>query len=161
PVVGTVESNRRWIAENMALAPAPEVEGGWESMFDEADASVSNENPLGGDVGGLSMLDDPAGGAEAGAMLSVDEDAAMEIDPGALEAVALDSADLGDESLDLGSVADLPDASLDGGFELDVLSDPMDAAMEPGLDSPPASQETSDLELPPMPEFNPDQREAG
>ncbi len=42
PLVGTVESNRRWVAEHMTPeVEAPvENEGGWGSMFDEADASV-------------------------------------------------------------------------------------------------------------------------
>ncbi len=42
PLVGTVESNRRWVSEHMApeVEAPPEREGGWGSMFDEADASV-------------------------------------------------------------------------------------------------------------------------
>ncbi|WP_145193948.1 hypothetical protein [Planctomycetes bacterium Poly30] len=141
PVVGTVESNRRWISEHMAVAPPPAREGGWESMFDEADASVAGES--GGPADALSMLDDPmlGGGSLDDAILPLDDDS-LEID---------------DTALDLGAIETLPvDDDLDSGFELDVLDDPEDLSAAGG-GSPRAG---SPSVLPPMPEFNPDQREA-
>jgi len=44
PVVGTVESNRRWLEDHGAAAAGPAGKagdgGGWSMMFDEADAAV-------------------------------------------------------------------------------------------------------------------------
>ena len=54
PVVGSVESNRRWVSDNLEVAAAPEREGGWGSIFDEADAEV------------LAGLEEPAGSPHAG-----------------------------------------------------------------------------------------------
>lgn len=153
PVVGTVESNRRWISEHMAVAPPPATEGGWESMFDEADASVAGESGGGGGaLDALSMLDDPVQGSELGS----------ETDPelGALDEAILpleaDSLEI-DDDLDLGAIEALPSADLGDGFELDVLDEPQ---MDLGATEPQSSPEDGPSVLPPMPEFNPDQREA-
>ncbi len=40
PLVGSVESNRRWVSDNLEVRVVPEREGGWGSIFDEADAEV-------------------------------------------------------------------------------------------------------------------------
>ena len=40
PLVGSVESNRRWVSEHLEARVVPEREGGWGSIFDEADAEV-------------------------------------------------------------------------------------------------------------------------
>jgi hypothetical protein len=41
PVVGTVNSNNRWLAENLAADAAPEKPGtSWSNLFDEGDAAV-------------------------------------------------------------------------------------------------------------------------
>ena len=128
PLVGTVESNRRWISEHMTLAPPPEVEGGWESMFDAADAQVAS---------GLDGAPDEGPAALDGA---VEEDALSPLDENALDVSALDVS-----SLDLGAIESLPADDLD----LDVVPDSN------------AADEDDSGALPPMPEFNPDQREAG
>lgn len=51
PVVGTVTSNRRWLAENLAASSkSPEQlaeDAAWSALFDEADAAVLQD--LGGD----------------------------------------------------------------------------------------------------------------
>ena len=62
PMVGTVESNRRWIAEFMVPAPAPVAQGSWESMFDAADAEVAAARL----EEGASTLDPVDPGAAAG-----------------------------------------------------------------------------------------------
>lgn len=129
PLVGTVESNRRWINDNMTLAPTPEVEGGWESMFDEADAKVASGTE-GSAIEGLGVLDDPILSAES------DEDPIP----------ALDVSGLDVSSLDLGAIEALP------ADDLDIVED-HSAATDSSLDD--------GLPLPPMPEFNPDQRNAG
>lgn len=124
PLVGTVESNRRWINEHMTEAePAPEREGGWGSMFDEADAEVQAN--LGGEedeivaadgdaLSGLDLLDDP-----------------------------------GDDSLELDESLDLDLGSIEALSPDDLETEPLGELDDDGL-SP----------LPPMPDFNPDQREA-
>jgi len=50
PVVGTVNSNRRWLEANLAPeAPLPDMSGGtevgtdWGSLFDDADADIQSE----------------------------------------------------------------------------------------------------------------------
>jgi hypothetical protein len=43
PVVGTVNSNNRWLAENLAVAletPADDGGAGWSNVFDEGEAAV-------------------------------------------------------------------------------------------------------------------------
>jgi hypothetical protein len=40
PLVSSVESNRRWVSDNLEARVVPEREGGWGSIFDEADAEV-------------------------------------------------------------------------------------------------------------------------
>lgn len=43
PVVGTVNSNNRWLAENLAVAletPADDGGSGWSNVFDEGEAAV-------------------------------------------------------------------------------------------------------------------------
>ena len=104
----------------MAAAEAPEAdpvenEGGWESMFDAADAEVAAARVDGGS--------DPA----ASGSLAPNRAEAAETDPVTLE----QSLDL--DALDLGSIEALPADDL----------------------------ETEPMELPPMPEFGQDQREAG
>ena len=144
PVVGTVESNRRWISEHMASAPPPMMEGGWESMFDAADATLAPTDGVAGETDALSMLDDPG---EAGLTTDL-SDALLPVEDGVL--------DIEEDGLDLGSLEALPADDLEGGFELDVLDDPSATSADPVN---PAPSESSEI-LPPMPEFNPDQREA-
>ncbi|MEL6429513.1 MAG: hypothetical protein AAFZ87_00400 [Planctomycetota bacterium] len=139
PLVGTVESNRRWIADKMAAAagPSPDVEGGWESMFDAADAEVAESSTGAGDAG-LSVLDDPLFGAEA-------EDALAPAD-GSLDLTGDEALELPiTDELDLGAIEALPADDLE--------IDPITETSANGAGGLP--------ELPPMPEFNPDQREAG
>ncbi len=143
PVVGTVESNRRWISEHMASAPPPTMEGGWESMFDAADASVAPSDDAAISTDALSMLDDPLM-ADAGDDLS---DALLPLEDGVLDIEA--------DGLDLGAVEALPSDDLDAGYDLGVLDDTSVAPA--GTDS---VAEGPTEALPPMPEFNPDQREA-
>lgn len=137
PLVGTVESNRRWINDNMTLAPPPEVEGGWESMFDEADAKVSS-GIEGGGTEGLGVLDDPI------AQIETDEDPISALDVGSLDVGGLDVS-----SLDLGAIESLPADDLD----IDLVED--------SSEDHPGERSGDDFTLPPMPEFNPDQRNAG
>ncbi len=150
PVVGTVESNRRWIAEHMAVAAPPAMEGGWESMFDEADASIEGGPAAPAAAGdALSMLNDPLlGGTDIGDATLDDGGLDVAILPLDDDADAVESAD---DSLDLGAIGSLPTGDLDGAFDLDVLDDPQPGLEDDGADTGP---------LPPMPEFNPDQREA-
>ncbi|MFT6107550.1 MAG: hypothetical protein ACJA2W_000457 [Planctomycetota bacterium] len=140
PVVGTVESNRRWITENMAeVPPAAAGEGGWESMFDEADASLEDSPGADADSSeALSLLDDPL--LEEGDTL---EESILPMDDGSLE--------IEHEGLDLGAIESLPMDEIESAFELDALDDRQPDAGESGGGPSP---------LPPMPKFNPDQREA-
>ena len=126
PVVGTVESNRRWIAEFMTPTASPEVEGGWESMFDAADAEVEAAQVEDGADAADSLSFAPAGDETTEPELVTDEN----------------SFDLGD--LDLGPIEALPSD--------DVETDPIRSADDGG--------EAEPLELPPMPEFGQDRRDA-
>ena len=139
PLVGTVESNRRWIGDNLSAGPAPDLEGGWESMFDAADAEVNTggENAV---AEGLGVLDDPL----------VEGDANASIDTNLLEGTALD---LEEDALDLESLEALPADDL----EIEGLEPEETPPSSSGTNGSPGAGEA----LPPMPEFNPDQREAG
>ena len=142
PVVGTVESNRRWISEHMATAPPPSMEGGWESMFDQADASVLPSDEASGDADALSMLDDPLVPEAA-------DDLTNELLP-----VVDDVLDIEADGLDFGTVEALS-TDLEAGYDLGVLDDEA-----PAPSSPAAPTDDAPEVMPPMPEFNPDQREA-
>ncbi|MEM6671252.1 MAG: hypothetical protein AAF726_00330 [Planctomycetota bacterium] len=84
PLVGTVESNRRWVNDHlMATEPEPERAGGWGSLFDEADAEVqAGLTPDGVEDAdaGLGILDDPTLDAP---LEAVEE--SLDVDLGALE----------------------------------------------------------------------------
>lgn len=126
PVVGTVESNRRWIAEFMTPAVSPDVEGDWESMFDAADAEVAAAHVDDGANAADARSFAPAGSETTEPELVTDEN----------------SFDLGD--LDLGPIEALPSD--------DVETDPIRSTDD--------GEEAEPLELPPMPEFGHDRREA-
>ena len=126
PMVGTVESNRRWIDEFMATATGPKVEDGWESMFDAADAEVAAAHE-GGGTSVPSM--EPLGPALAEALEE------------GLAAVEND-LDLGD--LDLSLIEALSTEEL----ETDLIRSADDG------------EEAEPMELPPMPDFGQDCREA-
>lgn len=134
PMVGTVESNRRWINEHMSTGPAPDLAGGWESMFDAADAEVT------ADVSdGLGVLDEPEGPILVAPAVEEAEEEDLALDAG---------LDLG--SLDLGAIEALPADDLD----IDVVDDEAASGR-------PADGGTGGLDLPPMPNFDPGQRDAG
>ena len=156
PVVGTVETNRRWIGEFMALAPAPEVDGGWESMFDEADAGLG---VAGEATSGLGLLNDPMDAESAPAIPALEPTAAAEVTEMAPDSLLSDiPLDIGDEGMELGEIEAMPADDLMT-EPLSILEDPLAALGET------ASEETVDqgnLEaLPPMPQFDPEQRDAG
>lgn len=128
PMVGTVESNRRWISEHMSVGAGPELEGGWESMFDAADAEVN-----------AGQADGAAPAAEDLLTPVLDEST----DDENVEIAVDDALDLG--SLDLGTIEAMPSDDL----EVDPIQ------------SVDANESAGPSELPPMPEFGQDQREAG
>lgn len=66
PVVGTVNSNNRWLAEHLAVDAAPEAgEGaGWSKLFDESDAAVLLDL---NDVPGSDPSQGEAGGPQSAA----------------------------------------------------------------------------------------------
>lgn len=131
PLVGTVESNRRWCNDHLAAAPAPDVEGGWESMFDAADAQVNaGDGEEGGMAEGLGLLDDPAAALPTEAEATEDIEG-IEIEGG----LDLDAGDL-----DLGAIEPLEENEVDHG------------------DEPKPAMPSDGSALPPMPEFNPDQQ---
>ena len=123
PVVGTVETNRRWLDENGAERPKSSGSSGgdgWSMMFDEADAAVQ-----------LS-LDDVDGGADLG----LDE-----ADLAGLE--EMEFTDGGDDDDGPPSLVDLDPDSLQG----------LDTDSDVALDLDAAGGGGGSIELPPMPEF--------
>ncbi|MEZ6017138.1 MAG: hypothetical protein R3F49_18620 [Planctomycetota bacterium] len=167
PVVGTVETNRRWILENLgAASKAADVEGGWINLFDQADAEVNAS--LGGfedeseaSDGGLAASESASfalpeldsQGADAVDLASVDD---LPVDDGSFDLAATVAPVPDEESLDLGILDDLGDLpGIEPGDEHDLDMD------EP---APKRSQTSTGavggLDLPPMPEFGAD-RQAG
>lgn len=132
PLVGTVETNKRWITDKLSSKPAPE--GDWESIFDAGDAGVKGTS-AGDEPSGLGVLDEPD---EPAAALPAE---GIEGAADALEVLS-DPSDDDQDALDLGALEALGDADF-------VVEDDPDADADPG-------------ELPPMPDFNlGDTREAG
>ena len=141
PVVGTVETNRRWILENLGAGKAAEIEGGWGNLFDQADAEVNAS------LGGL-FSSEPAQAAEAPR-----EDFGFDLDATV--------APLGDDDkLDLDAISGLSELGNLGALDVDPLDGLLDdddehhpkpgAAPAQRTSAPPPS---GDLDLPPMPEF--------
>lgn len=141
PVVGTVETNRRWILENLGVGKAAEIEGGWGSLFDQADAEVNAS--LGGPFGEEPLA--PVAGPREEFSFDLDATAAPLPD---------------EDKLDLDSLSGLGDLGslgvLDG-----IDAEPLEALTEDEDEAPqrlaPAKPRTasvsSDLDLPPMPDF--------
>lgn len=157
PVVGTVESNKRWIEEHMAAEPAPDLAGGWGSLFDEADAAVQadlGDEQEGSPLDAIQALDtnllepvieDGEGpdSLDLDALSVVDEEAEFSLDNASMELgeiEALPADDLETEPLPAESLTD------------DLGIDPGSAGTD-GASGPSA--------LPPMPTFDEDAREAG
>jgi hypothetical protein len=150
PVVGTVETNRRWILENLGAGKAAEIEGGWGNLFDAADAAVNAA--LGGDVASPTAEESffappSAAGAPAGLSgLAMDDLPVEDLQFELPEVVAQE-----DDALDLGvlgSLGDLPGGDLD--------ASPLAVDDDDEEPSAPRRAGTSSLgafELPPMPEF--------
>lgn len=145
PIVGTVETNRRWIMEHLGRAGSAEIEGGWGNLFDQADAEVNaslGDEATGAFAEALGMPEAPSLGAAATvggeASLSIeaiDED--MQFD---LTSATLPMRE--DESIDLGNFG--------AAGVLDAL-DALDVEPEPDEEAPPATG--NGLDLPPMPDF--------
>lgn len=166
PVVGTVETNRRWILEHLGGSKQAEIEGGWGNLFDQADAAVNAS------LGSEAPSDSPANPFAFAA-------------PAALEAVMpegddlqfdLAGADVGpteDDALDLGTSPGLGVLDVLGdeaALDAEVVVDEDDGGL--GLPPPPASPSPTrtstsmkpaaggGFELPPMPNFG-GNRQAG
>lgn len=123
PVVGTVESNRRWLFDQGRVAPkvrGSSAGGDWSAMFDAADAAVQMDLD--------SIADDEADPAEA---LDVPDDVESEL--------------AGLDDLEFTDAADEDD---DGPASLVGLGDDEDEDEEE-----PAPRGRGGIELPPMPEF--------
>lgn len=136
PLVGTVESNRRWCNDHLAPAPMANSEGGWESMFDAADAEVKAV-VTGVEDDGLSIFDDPE-------ILAADDDSEI------LDDDLTGALDFTGDELDLSAIEALP---IDD-FESDDADESATGdAIESDSDDP--------FALPPMPDFESDQRQAG
>lgn len=134
PIVGSVESNRRWCSEHLSAAPAPEMEGGWESMFDAADAGLS---------------------ADPGAEAAADPLAALDDPPAALPTEAPGEED----ALDFGSALEMDSDSLDLGEIEAMPADDLETEPLEGLDDLAGPTDLGDdgsSELPPMPNFGQD-----
>lgn len=153
PVVGTVETNRRWILENFGNNKNADIEGGWSSLFDQADAAVTaslgafgeiQEGPPGAEEFALSPPG-PVGTSLDGDGVRIDElhfDLAPTRDEDQLDLGALDA--LGGDALDEApfDVEDLDATELTPSSARPKGPRPMGGAGSSG-----------DFELPPMPDF--------
>jgi hypothetical protein len=162
PVVGTVETNRRWILENFGNNKNADIEGGWSSLFDQADAAVTASLGAFGEV-----QEGPPGAGEYGFApprpvgISLDGDGArvdeLQFDLGATAAPVRD-----EDALDLGVLDALGDDPAlgrgthttdnleDGPFEV-VDLDAADRAPQNTRSKGP--KPTGTFDLPPMPDF--------
>ncbi|MCP3915401.1 MAG: hypothetical protein GY711_07585 [bacterium] len=142
PVVGTVETNRRWLKEHLgALQKHDEAGGDWSAMFDEADAAVQleidqlPEDELEFDEALDEALDEVLDEA------TIEDLTADELE----EAGSIEFEDVDDD--DLGSLEVDPPSLIDAD-ELEEVSDGFGSG-ESGSNG----DSSSNLELPPMPEF--------
>lgn len=143
PVVGTVETNRRWVTENLQVSGSSEIEGGWSNLFDQADAEV--QATIEGD-GTDEMFGAPQ-------PLTADDQAGL-VEEDEIEA-ALPSVDAAGGGLDLGILGDLDDL---GNLEAESIRDEDDdivvADSMTEMSETPRPPASGGFELPPMPEFD-------
>ncbi|MFT4538909.1 MAG: hypothetical protein ACI841_003277 [Planctomycetota bacterium] len=127
PTVGTVHTNRRWLEDNLAKAPAAalpaKVKGSgnkadWRNLFDDADAAVQSE--LGDDIP-PEELEELVGLVEAD-IADIDElEAALDLSTLEVAAASLEDYEL-DEALDtLSDAASDSSSSTDSGGSLHDL----------------------------------------
>lgn len=166
PLVGTVETNRRWILEHLGSAKTADIEGGWSNLFDQADAEVTAalDGPEAGPVS--------APGFDFGAPELAPPETTAETTSDGLDEFpanfAVDDIDFGlastaavhgdDESLDLGVLATQGDEGVleTEALDEDVADEPVDEfdVVADEEEAPPRPKASSGgFELPPMPEF--------
>ena len=146
PVVGTVETNRRWITEHFSDVESTEINGGWGNLFDQADADVqASLDDEDGDEFGMGDLGSPDN------LDALDRSSATAVN----DEETLDLAALGDS---LGDLDNLEIEAIDAeDFEIDTIDEADAAAAESQAAD---DQGTGGAALPPMPEFGGD-RQAG
>lgn len=137
PVVGTVETNRRWVTENLAVAGSSEIEGGWSNLFDEADAQVQ------------ATIDD------ADEVLGTPQPLTSEDQAELADADDIAPALPADDDLDLGILGDLDDL---GNLEAEALT--ADDDDDVVADASDGDAGETGFALPPMPDFD-GERKAG
>jgi len=129
PVVGTVETNRRWLEKNLSASGVITAEKGakgakpssaWGDMFDSADAAVLSDIQVLDDVPDEEDLAIEVGGADPEGELDLEFEVPEDID--------------GDPDLELG-----------------ILDVDLDA---PAAPTPTRSRKSAPLDLPPPPTFN-------
>ena len=158
PVVGTVETNRRWILENFGNNKEADIEGGWSNLFDQADAAVTAALGAFGEV--------PEGppvaiGAPRPVAHSLDPDGAradeLQFDLAGTSAVLRDDDSLDFAGLDAhGDLSALGEAPHESDTLDDVPFDVHDLDVEtpaPQANRPKGPRSAATFELPPMPDF--------
>lgn len=160
PVVGTVETNRRWILENFGNNKNADIEGGWSSLFDQADAAVTAALEAFGEV-----QDGPPGDGDIELASPRPMTVALDGDPARPDEFHFDLAGTAalmrdDDTLDLTVLDALGDDTAFGTGALDVA--PFDVDDVDGTTPAPQATRakglrpsggTGGLELPPMPDF--------
>ena len=143
PLVGTVNSNRKWLTENCAKKKVTE-DAGWGNLFDEGDKAV--QETLGSDseeAESLFSMDEP----DSGDALDLAGDLAVE------EGLDLETSGLEFEADDLEVVPSLAESGDSGASLLDELDDALgiESTVESGGESD--GDDEGPVDLPPMPEF--------
>ncbi len=151
PIVGTVNTNRKWLGENCKVETFQQDDS-WGSLFDEGDAAVQS-----------TLSGDEVASSEAFSMDDIDENtlSSLEESDGVMETAIAGDLDLETASLDF------DEADSDIMSQLDVLDEVPSLAesadldiedMEESLQFDVAQTESKDDddsdELPPMPDFN-------
>ncbi len=136
PLVGTVNSNRRWLTENCQLKNFAE-DAGWGNLFDEGEKAV--QDTLGVD------------GSEEESLFSMDElGSDKDLELHTEDNLELETASLEFEADDLDEVQSLAEVGMDTGSEFDAE---LDNAL--GFETPETSDKKDEgsADLPPMPDF--------
>ena len=147
PIVGTVDSNRKWLGENCKVETFEE-DSGWGNLFDEGDAAVQETLGSGPETSssssGFSMDDLDAGPLGAGDTADLND--SLEFDTSDLEFDEPGGPDL--SGLDI--LDDVPSLTDVSGLEVEEMEDSLQfdvAQVDEEEDSSPG-------DLPPMPDFN-------
>ena len=149
PIVGTVNTNRKWLGENCKVETFNEQDDSWGSLFDEGDAAVQSDLAGGGSSEGSFLMDE----LDTSALESLEGPVDMEASSDGLdlESASLEFDEPSDELMNqLDVLDDVPSLADSGDMEIEGVED----SLQFDVAQTESNEEDDSTDLPPMPDFN-------